>query len=301
MRLIKKQGSLVKSIAYMGIMAAINIIFVLLTYFIPFLLFLLVFLLPLCSAIISYCCKKYYFPIYLIVVSAVCLLIDPSDTIFYVIPSLLTGFVFGLFLDSKVPPIFVIVLVTLLQFGLSIAFIPLIQALTNRDIVIDFSKIFGLSEYQYLDYLKYSFIFFVAFAQMLITYLVMESELSKFGIVFEKGSQKNFILDLLTLACLLLTILFGFVLKELSYIPLFLAIIFAINRLIYLDYKFYKIYLIEGAVILMLSIFLVALLYPVVNKPLGLLLIGFIPLFISLACLINNCLLSKHNKDTINK
>ena len=284
----------------MGLLAAVNVVFVILTYFVPFLLFILVFVLPLCSVIITYYCKKYYFPIYFVVVVAICLLIDLPDTIFYVIPSLITGFIFGLFVDKKIQPIFSILLATVVQFGISLAFIPLIKVLTNRDIVYDMATIFHLVDYIYLDYVVISFVFFVAFAQIMISYLVMHSELVKFGINFSTDSKSIYIVDLISIGFGLFTILFAFVYPVLSFVFLMLLFIVTIDRLIYLDFTHYKLYIIELVVISLGTIFFVAGLYNQIKTPLGLLLIGFLPFCISCACLLNKCLLTKASKDTIN-
>ena len=58
--MFKKRETLTQNIAYMGLMAAINVIFVLLTYFVPFLIFLLVFVLPLTSVVVTIFCQKNY-------------------------------------------------------------------------------------------------------------------------------------------------------------------------------------------------------------------------------------------------
>ena len=300
MKLFKKQESIVQNMVYMGLLAAVNVVFVILTYFVPFLLFVLVFVLPLCSVIITYYCKKYYFPIYFVVVVSICLLIDLPDTIFYVIPSLITGFIFGLFVDKRIQPIFSILLATVVQFGISLAFIPLIKVLTNRDIVYDMATIFHLADYVYLDYVVISFVFFVAFAQIMISYLVMHSELVKFGINFSTESKNIYILDLMSIGFGLLAILFAFVYPVLSFVFLMLLFITTIDRLIYLDFTHYKLYVIELVVISLGTIFFVAGLYNQIKTPLGLLLIGFLPFCISCACLLNKCLLSKASKDTIN-
>ena len=301
MRLLKKQETLIQNIAYMGMMAAVNIIFVVMTYFVPFLLFVLVFVLPLCSAIISFYCKKIYFPIYFVVVTAVCLLIDFSDALFYVIPSLLTGFVFGLFIEKKVPSIFILVVITIIQFVLSLASIPLIELITHRNIIDDMAALFRLSDYEYLDYIKYTFIFFIAFVQTILTYLVMRSELVKFGMEFNEAIERTIILDIMTIGLVGLSILFGFFAPEICFIFLMMALMFSVYRIIKLDYSFYKLYLMEIIAILFITVFFVAGLYNLVNKPLGLLLFGILPVLISIACIINICLLSKHNNDTINK
>lgn len=301
MRLLKKQETLLQNIAYMGMMAAVNIIFVVMTYFVPFLLFVLVFVLPLCSAIISFYCKKIYFPIYFVVVTAVCLLIDFSDALFYVVPSLLTGFVFGFFIEKRVPSIFIIAAITILQFGLSLVSIPLIELITHRNIVDDMVALFKLSDYEYLGYIKYTFIFFIAFTQTILTYLVMRSELVKFGMEFNEVVERTTILDFITIGMIGLSVLFGFLVPEICFIFLLLAYIFIFYRILKLDYQHYRLYLIELVISLFATVFFVAGLYSLIVKPLGLLLFGILPVLISIACIINYCLLSKHNNDTINK
>ena len=301
MRLLKKQETLLQNIAYMGMMAAVNIIFVVMTYFVPFLLFVLVFVLPLCSAIISFYCRKIYFPIYFVVVSVVCLLIDFSDTLFYVIPSLLTGFLFGLLIEKKVPSIFIVIAITVLQFGLSLASIPLIELITKRNIVDDMASMFKLNDYQYLSYIKYAFIYFISFVQSILTYLVMRSELVKFGMEFNEKVERTIVLDLCAIALLGLSVLLAFLVPEICYIFLFTSLLVVAYRLIRLDYRFYKLYLMELIIIILVTIFFVAGLYNSIIKPLGFLLFGMFPFLISIACIINKCLLSKHNNDTINK
>ena len=300
MRLLKKQETLIQNIAYMGLMAAINIIFVVMTYFIPFLLFVLVFVLPLCSAIICFYCKKVYFPIYFVVVTAVCLLIDFSDALFYVVPSLITGFLFGLFIEKRVPSIFIILAITIVQFGLSLLSIPLIELITKRNIVNDMATLFKLSDYEYLGYIKYTFIFFIAFVQTILTYLVMRSELVKFGMEFNEIVDKGVLLDIFTIVFIGLSVLFGFLYGEISYIFLIIAFILVFYHILKLDYQYYKLYIVEFCVSAIATTFFVAGLYSFINKPLGLLLFGLFPTLISIACIINFCLLSKRNKDTIN-
>ena len=301
MRPFKKQETIVQNIAYMGIMAAINVVFVIMTYFIPFLLFVLVFVLPLCSAIISYYCKKIYFPIYFVVVVAICLVIDLSDTIFYVIPSLITGFFFGLCIEKRIPSIFTISIVSIFQFGISLASIPLIELITNRNIVDDMVSMFKLTDYVYINYVKYTFIFFISFVQTMLTYLVMRSELVKLGMNFNIIVEKTIVLDVVNIASIGVSILMAFLVPEISYIFLLFALILTFYRILSFDFKNNRICIIELGIIVLITIFFVAILYNSIIKPLGLLLFGIFPVLISIAYIINICLLSKRNKDTINK
>lgn len=300
MSVLKKQETLVQNIAYMGIMASVNVIFVIMTYFIPFLLFLLVFILPLCSAIISYYCKRIYFPIYLIAVAAICLLIDPADTIFYVIPSLITGFIYGYLIELKAPSIVIILIVTLIQNFLLLLSIPLIQFFTGHNIVEDMAKIFRINDYEYLDYVKYLFIMFVAFAQSVITYIVMSSELHKFGMKINNQTKTEYLFDIASILCVGLGIIMIFLLPETCYVFIFLAYVLVISRIIHLDFTNYKLLISEGIGIVFISIFLGAILYPQIQKPFSLMILGILPLLISLTCIVNYCLFRKRNKDTIN-
>lgn len=300
MQVFKKQDSLIKNIAYMGLMTAVNVIFVILTYFIPFLLFVLVFTLPLCSAIITYYCKKMYFPLYVIAVGTICFLIDPADTLFYVIPSLLTGFVFGISIEFKIPSIFILVFATLMQFGISLLTIPLINYVSQRDIVNDLATMFHLSNYQYLSYVKYSFIFFVSFAQIIITYLVMYSELEKFGLKINVLSKWKIIPSIMAISLSILIIPFAFLVPELSYILLYIATIFAFDSLVYFDYSKVKLMVIEFGISAFAIIFFFAGLYRLIPTPLGLLLLGILPLIIGVLGIVNYALFIHHNKGIMN-
>ena len=90
---LAKRETLIQNIAYMALMAAINVIFVLLTTLVPVLMFLIIIVLPLTSTMVTLLCKKKYFPIYAIATIALCMIVTIwkiDDTIFYVIPSIIT-------------------------------------------------------------------------------------------------------------------------------------------------------------------------------------------------------------------
>ena len=161
----KKKQTIVQNITYMSLMAAINVVFVLLTTFLPFLFFLIVFVLPLTSTIVTLHCKKRYYPIYAVATIGLCMICTIwkiDDTIFYVIPSVISGFIFGLMVEKRVPSFWIIVATTVLQIGFSYASIPLIKLMTGRDIVTDFATVFKVAEFQDLSYVVPCFIFFIA-------------------------------------------------------------------------------------------------------------------------------------------
>ena len=97
MALFKKKTTLVHHITYMGIMAAINLIFILLATFVPPLMFILILLLPFASTVVGYYCLKRYYIIYAVATVGLCFLcsFNIGDTIFYVVPAIASGFVLG--------------------------------------------------------------------------------------------------------------------------------------------------------------------------------------------------------------
>ena len=299
---IKKKEKLVENITYMALMAAINVIFVLLTTFIPFLFFLLVFILPLTSAIVVIHCKKRYFPIYAVSTVALCLICTIwkiDSTIFYVIPSILSGFLFGLMSEKKVPSIWIIMATTVLQIGMTYASMPLIKLITNRDIVDTFATAFMISDFKYLNYVVPSFIFFMSITQEVITYVVIKEELSKFGVSYDEPKNIDLILVISLGVSLLLTLILAFIYGPLAYLFGLFSLYFGIYSLIHLIFINKKTVYILLGVSAFLTIFLFALIYPNTPEPLGLLLVNIFFVFVVLIILLNKYLLSRNKEGKI--
>lgn len=281
----------------MALMAAINVIFVLITTFFPFLFFLIVFILPLTSAIVTVHCKKRYFPIYAFATIGLCIICTIwriDDTIFYVIPSILSGFLFGFMSEKRVPSIWIIVSTTVLQIGLTYAAMPLIKLITGRDIIEVFATAFFINDFKYLDYVVPSFIFFMSLTQEIISYVVIKEELAKFGLTYEEPKSLDLILFISSMISILLTIIFAFVYGPLAYLFSLFSLFFGIYslaHLISLNKKF--IYILLGAT-LFLSIFFFALLYQYVPEPLGLLFVNIFFFFTAVILLLNKYLFNKN-------
>ena len=302
MKPFKKRETLVQNITYMALMAAINVVFVLLTTLVPVLFILIVFVLPLTSVIVTLLCKKIYFPIYAfstIGLCMICTLWRIDDTIFYVIPSIISGFVFGLLVERRVPSFWIIVITTILQIGFTYASIPLIKLLTGRDIVEVFATAFGLSEFQYLSYVTPCFIFFISLAQEVLAFMVIKEELPKFG--YELNNPKNLPLSLTIClgSSIALAFIFMFIYGPLAYLMTLFSLLLGIYALILLLEAKNKLVYIFLVVAFILTFFLFALLYPTAKEPLGLIYINIFFLLEGIIVLINNYLLKDNSKYTI--
>ena len=211
MTINKRFTTVSQCITFMAIMAAINVIFVLLTTFVPFLLFLLVFLLPLSCTLVVLMCPKKYFIIYAFSTIGLCLIVtiyNISDTLFYIIPSIVTGFVFAVCVEQKVNFSIGIILASFVQFGLSYAAIPLIKLITQVDILLVFEQAFGIGEIDNLQTFEFLAVFLLSFVQELISYLAIKYGLQKLNYKIEEDKTSLLIIGLALLINLFLSLLF---------------------------------------------------------------------------------------------
>ena len=297
MALFSKKTTLVHHITYMGIMTAINLIFIVLATYVPFLMFLLILLLPFVSAVVSYYCQKRYYIIYALASIGLCMIFNISDTIFYVVPAVITGFMIGLLLEKKINPFWLILSSTIIESALTFALIPLINLIGNVDIVVTFLTIFKLNEFAYKTEVTYLFIYFISLVQCTLTHFVLLGDAKKIGIDVntEATSYGPYIIGAELMMVLSLTFAFFYV--PLALIFLATSIYFAIFLLIdLLTSKKTLVYVLLG-VLLLACFFTFAILYATIKAPLGLVIIIIFPLVISLVSFVNNYLIKQGNNN----
>lgn len=293
MALFSKKTTLVHNITYMAIMTAINLIFIVLDTYVPFLMVLLILLLPFVSAVVSYFCQKRYYIIYAVASIGLCMIFNIADTIFYIVPALCSGFVIGLLLDKKIHPFWMILSSTLIEVALTYAFIPLINLMTNTDMVETFLTIFHLNEFAFKEELMHLFILFIALTQCSITHFVLLTEIKKLGVETDTrvNSFTPYVIGLF--ACLVVATVLAFTYRPMSLSFVALSFYFAIFLLIdIIIAKRTFAYVLLG--ITMLASFIVfVIFFTKIDKPMGFMLFGLFPLAIGITSFIKNILLSK--------
>ncbi|MFA5422122.1 MAG: hypothetical protein WC344_05050 [Bacilli bacterium] len=302
MSLLTKRETLVQNITYMAIMAAVNAIFSLIAALVPVISLLLMIVLPLSSAIVFLFCRHRYYVIYAVATAAICLVVtlfDVSFTVFYVLPSLLTGYLFGLLIKYKLHAIWIILITSITQGLFSALTIPLIDVLFQVDVIMTFKTILQVGTSPNINLIIPTFLFFLALVQMVFSYIVIYFEINKFGYEINDSPLNTGLYSLILLGILLLIIPLGFLLPSGAY--LFLAgsfyfmffIVFA-----HIASKGRKV-LIALGVSLLAFMFLFAFSYPLLGDPYGLLLMGILPLLIALVSLVNKLLFMRGHKDKI--
>lgn len=297
MSLFTKRTTVTQNIAYMGIMAAVNVIAVVLMTYVPILFIPFVFVLPLTSTVVTLFCEKKYFLIYMVATIGICLLVtlnNISDTLFYIIPSVLSGFIFGYLIEKNAPSLLTIFAVGLLHTGLTYAFIPLIEFIYGQNIITLIASIFGLNTFIYLDYVTPVFILVISLIQATLTYAFIASELPKMGI---ENKENNLVLvqDMFGLVGSSLSLAFCFVFPPFSYFFLIFAVFFGVyDVFIFAVNKNFKLLIVVG-IFTIIFIVLFATLNQYVKVPLGLNLFNILFDFILLTSLVNSCL-TKNSK-----
>lgn len=291
MALFQKKTTLVHHITYMGIMTAINLIFIVLATYIPLMMLLLILLLPFASTIVSYFCLKRYYLIYAVASIGLCMIFNISDTLFYVVPAIISGFFIGVLLERGIHPFWMVLSSTIINAALTYAFIPLINLISNADIVLAFLTIFKLTEFPYRTELVYLFIFFISLVQVALTHFVLLTDAKKLGIEINTrvNSFAPFLIGLEF--SILMSVCCGF-----FYLPLaltFLATALVFSAFLMVDFMMAKnlwIYVVFG-ISLFLGLILFALFYQQLSKPYGVLLFAIFPLFVGIVSFVKNYLL----------
>jgi len=302
--MFKKRETPLQNMTYIALMCAINVIFVLLTTILPYLFLLIIFLLPLTSVIIYLFCKKRFFPIYAISTIALCLIFNlwrVTDTIFYVVPSIVTGFLFGVCIERKVPVFFTILLTTIAQVALTYASFPLIKLIVEVDTIEYFLRVFQLSEFEFKDYLPPIFILAISSIQILFTFLIVKEEIAKLKIEVVDKDINAWVVFGVQMSLIIFSIIFVFIYGPISLLLLGFTIYIGVYQCVLLFFKNKILFLVSIISAVVIEFLIFGLFSQKIEKPNAYLLLLVIPLIMNIVSISNYCLENHRNKDKLNK
>lgn len=279
-------------------MAAINIIVSVIAAFSVIASIFLIIVLPLTSTIVVLTCPEKYFPIYAfatIGLSLVATIWNLDITLFYVVPSIISGFVFGFCIKKSVYFGWSIVVSAILQTAISFAIIPLINLFFEVDFIKDLQAIFKIYDAIPGQIFICCGFFIIALIQSFLSFFVVQSEISKMRSLSSTSVTYKYF-NFLGVCFVLAIIPIAFLSIGVAYILELLSITIA-GFVIYEWFKKSQSkQLIISAASLLLNVFLVAILYDIVPDYWGMLMFAFTPLII---CLLSFCyfLLKKEHDD----
>lgn len=284
MAVFNKRETLIRTICFMSFFVAINVLCSFLTTVLPLVSVILIIFLPLTSAMVEVMCKDRWFPIYAVATIGLSIVVSLSSidfTLFYVVPSIFTGYIFGLFCKHNLPTMFAIFVASIIQTALSFAFIPLLQLITGTNLLDVFAKIFRISDRFWFDTSILLLFFAIALIQVILSFIVVENELKKFGIKNDCKLNQERIADYVIVGSTLLSVLFSFFYLPLCFLFVGIAFYFAVFVIIFEVIFKNKTCLIADAVALLIGIILYAALNKFFANGTDFVLFAVIPLLIS--------------------
>lgn len=297
MSILKERQNLGQSIALMALMAAINIVVSVIAAFSIVASVFLIILLPLTSTIVVLTCKEKYFPIYAfatIGLSVVATIWNLDVTLFYVVPSIISGFVFGFCIKRLVYFGWSVVIASILQMAISFAIIPLMNVVFEIDFIHDLLVLFKI--YDAIPgqiFICVSF-YIIALIQTFLSFFVVRNEISKFTKLDTNQNGYKYLCFLG--ACLAVAIV------PVAFLSIGAAYTLELISATISGFVIYELFrekankrLIASAATLLLNIFLCAILYSVIPPYYGMMIFAVTPLTI---CLLSFCyflLKKEHN------
>lgn len=290
MAFFKKKETPAQNLAFCAIMASFDALLSLLGALLPLSSLFLMILAPLISSFVGYFCKKRYYALYIFAALGVSIAVsawDFQNTLFYLLPSLLSGVLYGLFLERKVPTSFSLFIVSLTQFLFFFVSYYLVKWIYQIDMVEKLLSLFGkpLNELSFSAFLLLGLGY--SFGGSAISHLVFSLIAPKLGICVEIEGKLAWLPSSMGLSFGGISLLCLFFLPPLCYFFFGLSLFWSVYS--FLEFipnklKWHCLLILGGS--LFVSLILFAFLYSKFDKVISMGFLVFFPLGVSLSSLI---------------
>jgi len=293
---------------YIAIMSAIVIVISLVTSFIPLLGAIFSLIVPLIGTLVALYTKPQFGFLFIIVtvgLSLVSSLHAIENTVFFILPAVITGLIFGIIIKKGLDASIGILVSSIVQAIINIGIYYLFFLILKFDIIQLILQIFGLSDQPAIETILGLAILLFAMIQFLLSYLVILPQLSKFSNIKPNIRLTTLVHIWITLASSLLIIPFAFFLQIVSYI-LFGISIFSGTYLIFRIIRHKKIWHIAyicGLLFVSIIVF-IGFVTTIGSEQYGLLFFAMVPfsstlLFLLDRTILDNPIPNKANKENI--
>ncbi len=278
-----------ENLAFVSLMAGINAIFALFGALVPLGgLFVMIFL-PLASAFVALLCLPRYSLVYFFAAIGLSIALSAwnfQNTLFYVIPSIIVGLVYGYLVRTKVPLGIVLFALALLYIGVVYMMLPIINALYGTDPVEFLLALIGKQDSGDARAMVPAGIFVYGALSSALPSFIIQGEFEKFGVDFAKENKVLPLYPVLGIVFVALALSAPFYLVSLAYISVVISFYFALMGLQSLI-KAKNIYLlIPIAILLFASIYVSAACYSHYPDPTGVCLYSLIGLSLDITSLV---------------
>lgn len=222
-----------KQLAFIGLMSGINIVLFTIGLFFPAFYLLILISIPFNAAFTYTRVNKKYVLIYFLATLLITLLINFQEGLFTILPTMISGIVFGYCIEKKIHGFLLISINALISTILQLVSIVLIYFIYKINMNSVFAGIFNI-EIDYFNEISLIFYFSISLIQLIITYFIIESEIKKLKLSIKESHTIYFP----TLIITLLTSIIGFVLyyfsKSFSFLLTGISLFYSVYLLDYL-------------------------------------------------------------------
>ncbi len=248
-----------QNIAFIAMMGAINGAFSVLLSFLPLSSFMALLILPCINALGIYVIRAKWIPVYIFAALGVPLIAtcyDISTTLFYVLPSIASGLIYGALTKFKTPVPLTIFICSLWTLGSTYLMIPLVKLIYDVDMVPTMLATFGKENSNLAKALVPSILFAYSWAAISINHLVMTFIHEKLEFKTKTYGIEKYLYPIVTILFSVFSIVFAFKNVALTYLFFSLSSFFAFFSVVTLLRKVKFYYYIILVVLFLVSFFL---------------------------------------------
>ena len=220
MKAFSKKETPVQNLAFCAIIAAFDGILSLISALLPISAFFLMMIAPLLAALVAYFCKKRYYALYLFGAMGVSIAVSAwnfENTIFYLLPSLCAGLVYGFLLRRKSNVALMNFTVAMVQYVFFLLSLLLVKAIYEVDMREVIRSLFGLKSSDLLYDAFPLFALAYSFAVTGFSHLFFSLQAPHIGIEYSEEVRFAWLYPTLTVALSGLCIGFAFIYAKMAY------------------------------------------------------------------------------------
>lgn len=222
-----KRTTPLQNIAFISMMAAINGALSLLLSFVPYSTVVAIIVLPIINALGVYLVDKKWLIAYIITSTLVPFLVtmfDVSTTLFYITPSIISGFIYGALSKLKLPTCLTILGSTIWVLASTYLSLPIIKGMYGIDMIPAVVSTLGLKPFA--NVLIPSFIFAFSWASTSISHFLITFSYEKVGFETKEWAWEKYAYPILAISFGLLSLIATNFSLEFAYISLALSLYF---------------------------------------------------------------------------
>lgn len=222
----------INKITFSSILLGINILFIIINIYLPISILILIGI-PLSTTLTKIKCGNKYTFLTILCSVIITSLIDFQTSIFYLLPSLLNGFLFGIFINKKIHSYYIIIFTSLI--GITIQFLSflLIKIIYQINITTLLTSLLNISSSK-INNISLTTLFIISFIQTFFSFVIIENEADKFKITINQKDELFYHLLIQTILLSLTGWLLNNILPNIAYLLTTLSIISSTNIIYYL-------------------------------------------------------------------